>query len=140
MRLTILGGGGFRVPLVYAAVARAAGRVGVDEVVLQDVDAGRMAAIAEVLADFRVTHPQAPPVATTTDVDEAISGAGVIFSAIRVGGTAGRVHDERVAIDLGLLGQETVGPGGLAFALRTVPVRSEERRVGKECGWRWRWE
>ncbi|HLS16165.1 MAG TPA: 6-phospho-beta-glucosidase [Beutenbergiaceae bacterium] len=122
MRLTILGGGGFRVPLVYAAVARAAGRVGVDEVVLQDVDAGRMAAIAEVLADFRVTHPQAPPVATTTDVDEAISGAGVIFSAIRVGGTAGRVHDERVAIDLGLLGQETVGPGGLAFALRTVPV------------------
>lgn len=122
MRLTILGGGGFRVPLVYAALARSAGRVGVDEVVLQDVDARRLSAIAEVLAEFRAAHPQAPPVATTTDVDGAISGAGIIFSAIRVGGTTGRVHDERVAIDLGLLGQETVGPGGLAFALRTVPV------------------
>lgn len=122
MRLTILGGGGFRVPLVYAALARSAGQVDVDEVVLQDVDARRLSAIAEVLTDFRAACPQAPLVATTTDVDEAISGAGIIFSAIRVGGTTGRVHDERVAIDLGLLGQETVGPGGLAFALRTVPV------------------
>ena len=56
------------------------------------------------------------------DVDEALHGADFVFSAIRVGGLAGRTRDERVALDLGVLGQETTGPGGLAYALRTVPV------------------
>ena len=51
-------------------------------------------------------------------------------SAIRVGGLAARVQDERVALGLGLLGQETTGPGGIAYALRTIPVaRSIAERV-----------
>ncbi len=58
----------------------------------------------------------------TTDLDEALDGADFVFTAIRVGGLAGRVVDERVALDLGVLGQETVGPGGIAYALRTLPV------------------
>ncbi|MEO6086843.1 MAG: 6-phospho-beta-glucosidase, partial [Umezawaea sp.] len=45
-----------------------------------------------------------------------------VFSAIRVGGLAGRAADERVAQQEGVLGQETVGAGGIAYALRTVPV------------------
>src|SRR5699024_10856683 len=52
-------------------------------------------------------------------------GTDVVFNAIRVGGTAGRVVDERVAIEAGLLGQETIGAGGLAYALRTLPVTDE---------------
>ena len=51
------------------------------------------------------------------------AGADFVFSAIRVGGLAGRIADERVALDLGVLGQETTGPGGLAYGLRTVPSR-----------------
>jgi 6-phospho-beta-glucosidase len=118
--LTILGGGGFRVPLVYEAVAAARDRVPVDEVVLLDDDPGRLAVMADVLA--QLGHDgRAPRVRATTDLDEALTGADVIFSAVRVGGTAGRTRDERVALGEGLLGQETVGPGGLAYALRTVP-------------------
>jgi len=45
-----------------------------------------------------------------------------VFSAIRVGGLEGRTVDERVALDLGVLGQETVGAGGIAYGLRTLPV------------------
>jgi 6-phospho-beta-glucosidase len=45
-----------------------------------------------------------------------------VFCAVRVGGLRGRIADERVALDLGLLGQETVGAGGVAYALRGVPV------------------
>ncbi len=52
-----------------------------------------------------------------------------MFCAIRVGGAAGRVADERVALDLGVLGQETTGPGGLAYALRTVPVMQRIART-----------
>ncbi|WP_433293205.1 6-phospho-beta-glucosidase [Pseudonocardia sp. CA-142604] len=117
MRLTILGGGGFRVPLVYAALA---GGSPVTEVVLHDVVPSRLAAIRAVLA--RMDRPGAPAVHTTTDLDEALRGARFVFSAIRVDGLAGRTVDERVALAHGLLGQETVGAGGIAYGLRTVPV------------------
>ncbi|HKN97910.1 MAG TPA: 6-phospho-beta-glucosidase, partial [Pseudonocardiaceae bacterium] len=49
-------------------------------------------------------------------------GADFVFSAIRVGGLAARVADERVAREAGVLGQETTGAGGLAYAVRTVPA------------------
>ncbi|MPV87184.1 family 4 glycosyl hydrolase [Georgenia ruanii] len=122
MQLTILGGGGFRVPLVYQAVMAASGRVGVDRVVLLDDDAARLGVVTDVLAQLAAEAGAGPAVRATTDVDEAVRGADVVFSAIRVGGTGGRTRDERAALGLGVLGQETVGPGGLAYALRTVPV------------------
>jgi 6-phospho-beta-glucosidase len=46
-----------------------------------------------------------------------------------VGGIAARAGDERMAIEHGLAGQETTGPGGVAMALRTVPVAIEQARV-----------
>ncbi|MFD3496736.1 6-phospho-beta-glucosidase [Streptomyces sp. NPDC058676] len=122
MKLTILGGGGFRVPLVYGALLtdRAEGRV--TEVVLHDLDDSRLYAVARVLDEQAAAVPDAPRVTATTDLDEALRGADFIFSAIRVGGLEGRANDERVALDEGVLGQETVGAGGIAYGLRTVPV------------------
>lgn len=116
MRLVILGGGGFRVPLVYRALL-ARPTLGIDELVLHDVDADRLRVICAVL-------PPAPwlRVRATTELREALAGADFVFSAIRVGGAAGRVRDERRALRLGVLGQETVGAGGLAYGLRTLPV------------------
>ncbi len=67
-------------------------------------------------------HDDPPRVRASTDLDEAVAGADFVFSAIRVGGTQGRTLDERVPLSCGVLGQETTGPGGLAYALRTVPV------------------
>ena len=122
MRLAILGGGGFRVPLVYGALLRDHSPGRVTEVVLHDPDAGRLAAVALVLEQLGTRHTDPPRVVTTDDLDTALHGADFVFSAIRVGGLAGRTRDERVALDLGVLGQETTGPGGLAYALRTVPV------------------
>ncbi|WP_406137691.1 6-phospho-beta-glucosidase [Streptomyces sp. NBC_01089] len=132
MRLTILGGGGFRVPLVYGALLRdhAAGRV--THLTLHDLDPARLAAVARVLADQAVDVPDAPEVRTTTDLDDALRGADFVFSAIRVGGLAGRAADERVALAEGVLGQETVGAGGIAYGLRTVPVAVDiARRVAR---------
>lgn len=117
MRLTILGGGGFRVPLVYRALAADASML-VDEVVLHDEEPLRLAAIARVLHQLG----PGPRVRLAADLDDAVRAADVVFCAVRVGGTTGRVHDERVALGLGVLGQETTGPGGIAYALRTLPV------------------
>ncbi len=127
MKLAILGGGGFRVPLVYGALVADPTAHCIDEVVLYDIDEARLAAIAAVLAgqSQEAQHGCAdrlPAVSTTGDLDRALEGADLVFCAMRVGGLAGRVIDERVALDLGVLGQETTGAGGIAFGLRTVPV------------------
>ncbi|MBM7087574.1 6-phospho-beta-glucosidase [Streptomyces sp. NPDC012461] len=122
MKLTILGGGGFRVPLVYGALLGDRGEGRVTRVALHDVDSRRLHAIGRVLAAQASGVPDAPEVTTTTDLDEALRGAGFVFSAIRVGGLEGRANDERVAFAEGVLGQETVGAGGIAYGLRTVPV------------------
>ncbi|GHH39388.1 6-phospho-beta-glucosidase [Streptomyces candidus] len=137
MHLTILGGGGFRVPLVYGALLRDRGEGRVTRVTLHDLDAARLDAIARVLCDQAVAAraegaPEAPEVRVTTDLDDALRGADFVFSAIRVGGLAGRAADERVALDEGVLGQETVGAGGIAYGLRTVPVAVDiARRVAR---------
>ncbi|MCV2394947.1 6-phospho-beta-glucosidase [Actinotalea sp. M2MS4P-6] len=128
MRLTILGGGGFRVPQVIEAVADPQAPVRIDEVALYDVDPARLRVIARVVGPIAERSPHAPRLTVTTDLDEALRGTDFVFSAIRVGGTASRVLDERVALELGVLGQETTGPGGLAYALRTVPVMVELAR------------
>ncbi|MDQ0755543.1 6-phospho-beta-glucosidase [Arthrobacter sp. B3I4] len=128
MRLMIAGGGGFRVPLVYRALSAGPFAGLVRELVLYDVDAGRLAAIEAVLACLREQAPpgsQGPPVRTTTALNDALTGVDMVFAAIRPGGTAGRTLDERVAQDLGLLGQETTGAGGIAYALRTIPPMLE---------------
>lgn len=120
MRLVILGGGGFRVPLVHKALDEH-----ITEVVLHDVDANRLNAIHHVLRG-------GPPVTATTDLDEALRGADFVFSAIRVGGLAGRAIDEEVAHAHGVLGQETVGAGGIAYGLRTAPVADRlARRIAE---------
>ncbi|MEU9793728.1 6-phospho-beta-glucosidase [Streptomyces sparsogenes] len=127
MRLTVLGGGGFRMPLVYRALLEDtgddAGRC--TELVLFDTDRGRLDAIGAVLAEQAAGRPTAPAVRATTDLDEALRGADFVFSAIRVGGLAGRARDERVPLAEGVLGQETVGAGGVLYGLRTLPVALE---------------
>lgn len=126
MRLVILGGGGFRVPLVHKALDEH-----ITELVLHDVDAHRLNAIRHVLRD-------GPPVTATTDLDEALRGADFVFSAIRVGGLAGRAIDEEVAHAHGVLGQETVGAGGIAYGLRTVPVADAiARRIAELAPHAW---
>ena len=119
-RLTILGGGGFRVPLVYGQLLGPESPI--SSVVLHDVSASRLAAISRVLTAQGASAATKPEISVTTDLSEALTGADFVFSAIRVHGLAGRVIDERVALAEGVLGQETVGAGGIAYGLRTLPV------------------
>ena len=58
----------------------------------------------------------------TDSVDEGTEGADAILFQLRIGGQAARQRDETWPLDCGCVGQETTGAGGLAKALRTVPV------------------
>jgi 6-phospho-beta-glucosidase len=124
VRVTILGGGGFRVPLICRELA--ASGLAIGEVVLYDVAPERLDVISAVLAADGL------PLRSTTDLEVALRGADVIFAALRVGGLDGRVADERSALDAGVIGQETVGAGGLSYAARVVPVADAiARRVAE---------
>src|SRR5262249_14437479 len=125
VRVAILGGGGFRVPMVYGAPLARAERLGLEEVTLYDVEEWRLEQIAPVLEGLELERGRRLPFRATLRLEEALEGADFVFCAIRVGQLEGRVVDEQVPLDEGVVGQETTGPGGICFALRTVPVMRE---------------
>ncbi|MGO1672409.1 MAG: 6-phospho-beta-glucosidase [Canibacter sp.] len=129
MKLVIVGGGGFRVPQIIEVLAGArrgrgasAGLI-VDEVALYDVSSKRLEVMRSVIDQLDLHS--APQVSIHTRLDTALCGAEFVFSAMRIGGTSGRVVDELVALNEGVLGQETVGAGGYAYAFRTLPAALE---------------
>lgn len=132
MKLTILGGGGFRVPLVYKALLADESPERVTQLRLYDTDASRLEAITRVLRELSESSDEAPELISTTDLREAISDTDFIFSAVRVGGTAGRALDEQIALSHGVIGQETVGAGGISYALRGIPAVLEVVSAIKE--------
>ena len=107
MKVAILGGGGFRTPIVYGALARA--ELGVDEIVLHDVSPPRLRLISSVIEGMAAERGRGPRVASTTELRDTVDGAAFVLCAIRVGGLEGRVIDETVPQSFGVLGQETVG-------------------------------
>src|SRR5215472_2155128 len=121
MKLSILGGGGVRMPAFVRSVL--AGRADAfDEISLFEPDANRRATTAKLASEMAGVFGVPGVVTVTADPAEAFTGADYVFSAIRVGGDRGRVIDEQVALRRGIVGQETTGPGGGAMALRTIPV------------------
>jgi 6-phospho-beta-glucosidase len=122
VKLTIVGGGGFRVPLVYGALLKRANALRFDEIVLHDVDPARLERIGAVLDGQAAERGERLAFRATTDLDDAVEGADFVFCAIRVGRLEGRVVDESIPLGHGVLGQETTGPGGICFALRTIPA------------------
>lgn len=119
VRLTLLGTG-MRTPLVLRGLVAHQTELGLTEVVLHDTDTERlriMRALGEHLcrqARFSLRAEEDPRA--------AIAGSRFVFSAIRVGQESARAVDEQVALAHGVLGQETMGPGGFAMALRTIPA------------------
>src|SRR4051794_11521061 len=82
MKLAIVGGGGFRVPLVYGGLLRRREALPFDEVVLHDVDAGRLERMRTVLEGLAHEREGHLPFAVTTDLTEAVRDADFVFCAI----------------------------------------------------------
>jgi 6-phospho-beta-glucosidase len=122
MKLTLIGAGGFRTPVIYRALAAGDVATRYDEVAFYDIDQARLDRIGCVLDGISDELGSKPPVTMTTNLDAAVDGADIVYCAVRAGGMAGRILDETAAIAQGVIGQETTGPGGITFALRTVPV------------------
>jgi len=121
MKLTVLGGGGVRVPAFIRGLL-SSDVTAFDEICLFEPDELRRTTTGRLSAELAGALGRPGAVRLTADAEEALASADFVFSAIRVGGDAARVIDEEVALRRGLVGQETTGPGGCAMALRTIPV------------------
>jgi 6-phospho-beta-glucosidase len=121
MKLTVLGGGGVRVPAFIRGLLSSREKA-FDEICLFEPDELRRRTTGRLSAELADALGRPGLVQLTAEAEEAFAGADFVFSAIRVGGDAARVVDEEVALRRGIVGQETTGPGGCAMALRTIPV------------------
>ena len=122
MKLAVIGGGSTYTPEVIDGLVRLRAQLPVDDLCLHDTNEQRLETVAGLARRMltRAGHPAR--VVTTSDLDEATEGADAVLVQIRVGGQAARRTDESVPLACACLGQETTGFGGLAKALRTVPV------------------
>ncbi|GAA1987344.1 6-phospho-beta-glucosidase [Catenulispora subtropica] len=124
MKIVVVGGGSTYTPELADGFARLYGQLPLEELVLVDVPAAadRLSLVGGVSARIlsRLGHPGR--VVTSVALDEALEGASAVLLQLRVGGQAARHSDETFPLMCGCVGQETSGAGGLAKALRTVPV------------------
>jgi 6-phospho-beta-glucosidase len=132
MKLTFIGAGGVRTPLVIESVLGFQSRIPFTELCLMDIDEERLRLIRMVSeARLREANPKFD-LHWTTDAEEAIKGSDFIVMTFRQGGIASRVIDEGVPLKYEVLGQETTGPGGFAMAMRTIPVVLEYVKMIRE--------
>ncbi|WP_314244677.1 6-phospho-beta-glucosidase [Streptomyces kutzneri] len=122
MKLAVVGGGSTYTPELIDGFARLRDTLPVGELVLIDPAAERLELIGGLARRIFARQGHPGRVTTTTDLDAGISGADAVLLQLRIGGQAARLQDETWPLECGCVGQETTGAGGLAKALRTVPV------------------
>ena len=122
MRMSVVGGGSTYTPELVDGIARLRDSLALGELVLADPSRDRLELVAGLCRRILAKHDHPARIIATTDVDAGVTDSDVVLIQLRVGGQAARIGDETWPLDCGCLGQETTGAGGLAKALRTVPV------------------
>jgi 6-phospho-beta-glucosidase len=125
MKLTVIGGGGVRSMFLAKSLAARSQELDIQEIVFMDNDAAKLALYGGMAAEVaRMIRPDLRFI-LASDPAEAVKDADYVITTIRAGGDMMRVHDERIALNLGVLGQETTGAAGFSFAMRSAPALLE---------------
>ncbi|MER8005490.1 6-phospho-beta-glucosidase [Streptomyces sp. NPDC094149] len=122
MKLTVVGGGSTYTPELIDGFARLRETLPIEELVLVDPAAERLELVGGLARRIFAKQGHTGRIVTTSDLDAGVEGADAVLLQLRVGGQAAREQDETWPLECGCVGQETTGAGGLAKALRTVPV------------------
>ncbi|MEV6107064.1 6-phospho-beta-glucosidase [Streptomyces sp. NPDC051940] len=122
MKLAVVGGGSTYTPELIDGFARLRDALPIHELVLIDPAAERLELVGGLARRIFARQGHGGRITTTSDLDAGVEGADAVLLQLRVGGQAARNEDETWPLECGCIGQETTGAGGLAKALRTVPV------------------
>ncbi len=139
MKLAVVGGGSTYTPELVAGLARERERLDLSDVVLHDIDPERREVVGGLAGRMLDAAGYDGELSVTDDLDRALDGASFVLIQLRVGGQQARLSDETIPLACGCIGQETTGAGGLAKALRTVPVvlgiASRVRELAADDAW-----
>ncbi len=130
-RITIVGGGSTHwTPRLLVDFANSEALRDL-EITLMDKDPGSLPLMAEVAAHIAKVRGIGLSVRTTSDLDDALDGVDMVIIALSVGGFASMRHDLEIPARYGIRQPvgDSVGPGGITRALRSVPVVTEVARA-----------
>jgi len=124
IKLAVIGGGSSYTPELISGIIDRIELLPIREIVLVDIPEGEeklsiIHALSERMMKKRGINCK---ITKTFDRKSALNGASFVINQFRVGGLKARELDESIPLELGIIGQETTGPGGFAKACRTIPV------------------
>lgn len=125
LKICVIGGGSVYTPELIAGFIKYKEELPIQVITLMDIDRERLQIVGGFAQRMVEAAAMDVRVELTMDRREAIADADYVITQIRVGGVAARTLDEQIPLRFGIVGQETVGPGGFANALRTIPVMLE---------------
>ena len=122
LKVAVIGGGSTYTPELVNGFLSRVEQFPLNELWLMDIDEERL----KIVGGFaqRMVEAKGAPfkVFLTTNQREAVSGASYVTTQLRVGQMEARRRDEYLGLRHGLIGQQTTGVGGMAKAMRTIPV------------------
>ena len=129
MKITLIGAAGVRTPLLIHGIAEVCSKLRIEELAFWDTDSDRLKAMGRVSKAMAKRSGLGAKLNVCSKPEEAITGAAYVITSVRAGGIEARVKDETIALAHGLVGQETVGAGGFACAMRNLAVMLEYARL-----------
>ncbi|MFC1936474.1 6-phospho-beta-glucosidase [Chloroflexota bacterium] len=122
LKVAVIGGGSTYTPELINGFLERVDQFPLNELWLMDIDADRLGIVGGFAQ--RMVEAKGKPfeLMLTTDQRAAVEGASYVTTQLRVGQMEARRQDEYLGKRHGLIGQETTGVGGMAKALRTIPV------------------
>jgi 6-phospho-beta-glucosidase len=122
MKIAVIGGGSTYTPELINGFLERISTLPVSELWLMDIDTTRLDIVGGFARRMVETKGKPFKVVLTADLHAAVQDASYVITQLRVGQMPARVADEYLGLRHGLIGQETTGVGGMAKALRTIPV------------------
>lgn len=134
-RITVVGAGSGYMPGVIRGLLYRADDLAGAELVFYDLDAGQLDIMTRLARNMFAARGASFRVRSSTSLKEALDGTDFVFTTFRPGGLPGRHLDESIPLAHGVVGQETVGPGGFLMACRSIPVLLEIARLAPPDAW-----
>lgn len=120
LNIVIVGGGSTWCSGILKALTKHMDILPLNRVMLYDIDAERQRPIGEFGKILFAEEEPGVEFGYTTDKDEAYTDVDFVLCQIRTGGYEMRSKDEKIPLHMGIIGQETVGPGGMAYGMRSM--------------------
>lgn len=131
-KITVIGGGGVRSMFLAKSLVQQAKKLGFTEIVFMDNNERKLNIYGKMAAQVARRIDDTVNFSLTSDPVEAVKDADYIITTIRVGEDEMRIQDERTALALGILGQETTGAAGFSFAMRSIPALVQYCELAKK--------